>query len=55
MCSVTRKCAILILTEFSIGSIVLSITVKPGNKEQFNKEQIGIKEPYPVTNLPFTS
>ena len=30
-------------------------TVKPGNKEQFDKEQIGIKEPYPVTNLPFTS
>ena len=30
-------------------------TVKLGNKEQFDKEQIGIKEPFPVTNLPFTS
>ena len=30
-------------------------TVKLGNKEWFNKEQIGIKEPFSVTNLPFTS
>ena len=30
-------------------------TVKLGNKEWFDKEQIGIKEPFPVTNLPFTS
>ena len=30
-------------------------TVKLGNKERFDKEQIGIKEPIPVTNLPFTS
>ena len=29
-------------------------TVKLGNKEQFDKEQIGIKGPFPVTNLPFT-
>ena len=29
--------------------------VKLGNKERFDKEQIGIKEPFPVTNLPFTS
>ena len=29
-------------------------TVKLGNKERFDKEQIGIKEPFPVTNLPFT-
>ena len=33
----------------------LSSTVKLGNKERFDKEQIGIKEPFPVTNLPFTS
>jgi hypothetical protein len=33
----------------------LAATVKLGNKERFDKEQIGIKEPYPVTNLPFTS
>ena len=32
-----------------------SNTVKLGNKELFDKEQIGIKEPFPVTNLPFTS
>ena len=30
-------------------------TVKLGNKERFYKEQIGIKEPFPVTNFPFTS
>ena len=30
-------------------------TVKLSNKERFDKEQIGIKEPFPVTNLPFTS
>ena len=29
-------------------------TVKLGNKERFDKEQIGIKELFPVTNLPFT-
>ena len=33
----------------------LHTTVKLGNKERFDKEQIGIKEPFPVTNLPFTS
>ena len=27
-------------------------TVKFGNKERFDKEQIGIKKPFPVTNLP---
>ena len=26
-------------------------TVKLGNKERLHKEQIGIKEPFPVTNL----
>ena len=30
-------------------------TVKFGNKERFDKEQIGIKKPFPVTNLPFTT
>ena len=25
-------------------------TVKLGNKERFDKEQIGIKKPFPVTN-----
>ena len=30
-------------------------TVKLGIKELFDKEQVGIKKPFPVTNLPFTS
>ena len=30
-------------------------TVKLGNKKRLDKEQIGIKEPFSVTNLPFTS
>ena len=30
-------------------------TVKLGDKERFDKEQIGVKEPFPVTNLIFTS
>ena len=30
-------------------------TVKLGDKERFDKEQIGVKELFPVTNLPFTS
>ena len=30
-------------------------TVKLGNKERFDKEKIGNKEPFPVTNLPSTS
>ena len=33
----------------------LPYTVKLGNKERFDKELIGIKEPFAVTNLPFTS
>ena len=34
---------------------VFQSTVKLGNKERFNKDFIGIKEPFPVTSLPFTS
>ena len=30
-------------------------TVKLGDKELFDKEQIGIQEPFPVTNCQFTS
>ena len=30
-------------------------TVKLGDKEQFDKEQISIKEPFPRTNCQFTS
>ena len=33
----------------------MTSAVKLGDKERFDKEQIGIKEPFPVTNLPFTS
>ena len=48
------------LTKFHIvkNCILVQIkrnTVKLGNNEWFDKEQIGIKEPFPVTNLPFTS
>ena len=32
-----------------------SSTVKLGDKEHFDKEQIGVKEPFPVTNCQFTS
>ena len=30
-------------------------TVKLGDKERFDKEQIGVKEPFPMTNCQFTS
>ena len=30
-------------------------TVKLGDKERFDKEQIGIKEPFPVTKCQFPS
>ena len=39
----------------SCEDISFEDTVKLGNKEWFDKEQIGIKEPFPLTNLPFTS
>ena len=29
-------------------------TVKLGDRESFDKEQIGVKEPFPVTNCQFT-
>ena len=34
----------------SFGHAVGACTVKLGNKERFDKEQIGVKEPYPVTD-----
>jgi hypothetical protein len=43
------------ITLFYFGEYIIDYTVKLGNKEWFDKEQIGIKEPFPVTNLPFTS
>ena len=30
-------------------------TVNLGNKERFDREQIGVKEPFPVTKCQFTS
>lgn len=33
----------------------VSNTVKLGDKERFDKEQIGVKEPFSVTNCQFTS
>ena len=38
-----------------LHTVKFASTVKLGNKERFDKEQIGIKEPFSVTNLPFTS
>ena len=32
----------------------ISSTVKLGSKERFDKEQLGIREPISVTNMPFT-
>ena len=35
-------------------SVPTRTTVKLGDKERFDKEQIGVKEPFPVTNCQFT-
>ena len=43
------------IAEVIICLFLLIQSVKLGNKERFDKEQIGIKEPFPVTNLPFAS
>ena len=43
------------MVKFRANIFLIQTTVKLGNKERFDKEQIGIKEPFPVTNLPFTS
>ena len=34
---------------------IASNTVILGDKERFDKEQIGVKEPFPVSNCQFTS
>ena len=39
----------------SCEDISFEDTVKLGNKEWFDKEQIGIKEPFPLTKCQFTS
>ena len=48
----TFECSMLM---FSYLDTFKAGTVKLGIKELFDKEQIGIKEPLSVTNLPFTS
>ena len=52
-----RNKKLLLSKEFKRQSycIVVVSTVKLGNKELFDKEQIGIKEPFPVTKCQFTS
>ena len=47
---------IIYFQNYHIGGFQLEFvsTVKLGNKERFDKEQIGIMEPFTVTNLPFT-
>ena len=35
--------------------LAMAITVKLGDKKPFDKEQIGVKEPFPVTNCQFNS
>ena len=40
------------ILDTKIGDLRLELnTVKLGDKERFDKEQIGVKEPFPVTNL----
>ena len=55
VCKSATANALLILGIQLIFSLLVPYTVKLGNKELFNKEQIGIKEPFPVINLSFTS
>ena len=43
-----------VLWELVVGSDE-QYTVKLGDKERFDKEQIGVKEPFSVTNCQFTS
>ena len=44
----------LALTSFIAYKVIKVCTVKLGDKERFDKEQIGVKEPFPVTNCQFT-
>ena len=44
-----------VLIKMNFHKLYSKSTVKLGYKERFDKEQIGIKEPIPVTNLPFAS
>ena len=46
--------SLIVIMESNVFILFSFFTVKLGIKELFDKEQIGIKEPFPVTNLPFT-
>ena len=39
----------------SLNQMILCSTVKLGDMESFDKEQIGVKEPFIVTDCQFTS
>ena len=43
------------VTRLKTDVMSIACTVKLGDKERFDKEQIGVKEPLPMANLPFTS
>ena len=40
---------------YKLNFVSFDITVKLGDKERFDKEQIGVKEPFPVTKCQITS
>ena len=44
----------MVLLQFAVIKFTVC-TVKLGDKERYDKEQIGVKEPFPVTNCQFTS
>ena len=48
MIMVTSACFVIFITPMMVQSNLAL-------RNCFDKEQIGIKEPFPVTNLPFTS
>ena len=57
---VPRTCTLLLTPKIpsrvkeisAINPSVHKLWAKLGDKEWFDKEQIGVKEPFPVTNLP---
>ena len=49
------RCAKVCDESWVILKYVLRNTVKLGDTKWFDKEQIGVKEPFPVTNCQFTS
>ena len=49
-----QKISVIKTNSFDWELLTFDNTVKLGNMERFDKELIGIKEPFPVTNLPFS-